>query len=85
MPDCSNGHPLREVSRQRENRVVEKVVYKTERIKHFNREGSEFWGEVKVPDIEEQEVEMECISYVCDQCNESTVVEEEVQSPDISD
>ena len=77
---CSNGHPVREVSRTRSTSIVENVIYRKERIKHFNREGSEFWTEIKIPDIEEKRVEMERIEYHCDECGENKTLEEEVKA-----
>jgi uncharacterized UBP type Zn finger protein len=59
-------------------RTVEEVVYVKERIKHFNREGSEYWAEVSVPDIVESTQDINRIEYFCGQCDESKVVEEEV-------
>ncbi|MFQ5511460.1 MAG: hypothetical protein ACE5EO_06380 [Candidatus Krumholzibacteriia bacterium] len=74
---CSNGHEMKQVGLTRTSRTVEEVVYVKERIKHFNREGSEYWAEVNVPDIVEKTQEMNRIEYSCDECGESAVVEEE--------
>lgn len=75
---CSKGHPLREVARVRTEEMVEKVIYVKQKIKHFNREGSEFWTEIEVPDLLETRIEKDRVEYVCDQCSETRVVEQEV-------
>ena len=74
---CSNGHEMEQVRRVRTRKTVEEVVYVKERIKHFNREGSEYWAEVEVPDIVEKEVELDSVEYKCKECGETKVVDEE--------
>lgn len=75
--ECSNGHPMREASRRLTREVREDVVYVRQRIKHFNREGSEFWAEIDVPDIVERMVEIEIVEYRCDDCREVATVRQE--------
>ncbi len=75
---CSYGHEMKETGRTRGKTTIEEVVYKKERIKHFNREGSEYWAEVNIPDLVEKEVEVDRIDYLCDQCNEKKTVEEPI-------
>jgi uncharacterized UBP type Zn finger protein len=69
---------MKETGRSRETITIEEVVYKKERIKHFNREGSEYWAEVDIPDLVEKQVEVDRIHYVCDTCNEAKTVDEPV-------
>lgn len=75
---CSHGHEMKETGRSRETATVEEVIYVKERIKHFNREGSEYWAEVDIPDLVEKQVEMEHIKYFCEECNEEKTVEEQI-------
>jgi hypothetical protein len=70
---------MNEVSRTRIRKTVEEVVYVKERIKHFDREGSEYWAEVKVPDVVEKELDVIRIAYSCIECGESKVIEEEIK------
>ena len=74
MDRCSNGHPLTEVSRNTLRETVEEVVYSKQKIKHFDRHGSEFWDEIEVPDIVEREVEVIEIAYRCAECGEQKTV-----------
>ena len=76
---CSKGHPAREVSSKRVREAVEDVVYKKERIKHFDREGSEFWTEIEVPDIVVRELDIEVVEYRCDECGEIDVIRRSVE------
>jgi hypothetical protein len=69
---------MNETGRNRIRITVEEVVYRKERIKHFDREGCEFWAEVDVPDLVEKEVDAERIDYVCPTCNENKTVEERI-------
>lgn len=78
MPSCSNGHDMQERSRTRSKETVEEVVYTKQKIKHFNREGSEFWAETSIPDLVEKTVEFDNIEYECVACNESKTVKEEL-------
>ena len=55
---------------------VEDVVYTKQKIKHFNREGSEFWKEVEMPDFVECEVEVDLVEYVCEGCQKRHQVRE---------
>ena len=75
MITCSHGHPAAVVSRRFEEETIEEVVYQKERIKHFDREGSEFWAEIEVPNIIEHSAEVEVISYRCDTCGETRIVQ----------
>lgn len=72
--DCSKGEPMREVSRRRISETTEEVVYVRQRIKHFTREGSEFWAEVDIPDLIEKTVEVDIVEYRCDNCQETATV-----------
>ena len=76
---CSNGHSMSEVSRKRISETIEEVVYNKQKIKHFDRNGSEYWAEVSVPDIHEKQVEVDRIEYRCDQCNETKMINEEIE------
>ncbi len=78
---CSQGHEMEETGRSRETTTIEEVVYVKERIKHFNREGSEYWADMKIPDLVEKEVEIEHIQYCCPQCNEEKTINEQL-TPD---
>jgi hypothetical protein len=73
---CPKGHLLREVSRDRVLETVEDVVYKIQKIKKFNREGSENMETIKVPEFIERQVEVELVRYACDQCGSTEVVRE---------
>jgi uncharacterized UBP type Zn finger protein len=77
---CPQGHPLREVARKRIRETVEDVVYVIQKIKKFNREGSENMETVKVPEFVEREFEMDVVEYVCDQCGTTQTVREEVRA-----
>ena len=66
---------MEEGSRSRETVKVEEVVYVKERIKHFNREGSEYWDEISVPDLVVKEVEVDRVEYLCPQCSETKSVD----------
>jgi len=80
-PLCPNGHSLREVSRRRVQETVEDVIYVTQLIKKFNREGSEAMESVKIPEFVERVVQLDTVEYVCDACNLTQVVREgEVES-----
>jgi hypothetical protein len=74
--NCPAGHPLREVSRERILETTEEVVYKIQKIKKFNREGSENMETVRIPEFIERQVEVELIRYACDQCGSTDVVRE---------
>jgi hypothetical protein len=74
MVTCSTGHEAHEVSRRSVQETIEDVAYQKERIKHFDREGSEFWAEIDVPIIVEREVVVEIIEFRCDICGEIKVV-----------
>ena len=63
MVRCSKGHEAHEVSRCIVRETIEDILYQKERIKHFDREGSEFWAEVSVPTIVEREVETEVLEF----------------------
>lgn len=75
---------MREVARRRVRETVEDAVYVEQKIKHFNREGSEFWKVVKVPEFVKREVESDLVEYVCEACNETRHVRDNEQtcSPD---
>lgn len=75
---CSQSHEMQETSRSRETTTVEEVIYVKERIKHFNREGSEYWADVNIPDLIEKQVEVNRITYFCSQCNEEKSVDEPI-------
>lgn len=77
---CSQSHEMTEKGRSRETKTVEEIVYVKERIKHFNREGSEYWAEIDVPDLVEKQVEVERVNFVCAQCGEEKTIEERVLS-----
>ncbi|TVR99176.1 MAG: hypothetical protein EA406_04200 [Rhodospirillales bacterium] len=63
------GHPeLTERSRQRLHQRIEQVVYIKQRIKHFNREGSEFWTDMEIPDLVETDVEVDEFEVACGAC-----------------
>jgi len=81
MVACSKGHDAKEVSRRSVQEHVEDVVYQKERIKHFDREGSEFWAEIDVPTIVEREVAIEIIEFRCDVCGETKVVRKDKIAP----
>jgi hypothetical protein len=49
----------------------EVVVYRTQRIKHFDREGCEYWAEVRMPDIEIRKVACRVTTYSCPNCGAS--------------
>jgi hypothetical protein len=68
---CSCGQPMREVAQTRERISEEVVVYRPQRIKHFDREGSEYWAEVKMPDIELRDCNYAVVDWRCDACGAS--------------
>jgi hypothetical protein len=65
---CPQGHPLREVARLPREETVEEVVHVRRRVKQFNREGSEHWTEMEVPEFIERIVRFVEVSYRCDTC-----------------
>jgi len=67
---CSCGHAMAVAGQTEFREKVEEVVHVVERIKHFDREGSEFWTEIKVPDIVIKEVPRWRIEYHCPICGE---------------
>lgn len=75
---CSHDHEMKEIGRSRETATVEEVVYVKERIKHFNREGSEYWADVNIPDLVEKQVEIDRIKFFCEECNEEKIVDEQI-------
>lgn len=75
---CSNGHEMTETGRVRSSVKIEEIVYKKERIKHFDREGSEYWAEIEVPDLVEKEVDVDRINYTCHECTENKTVEKRI-------
>ena len=81
MVSCSNGHSMQESGRKRFKDTLEEVVYVKQKIKHFDRNGSEYWAEIDIPDVLEREAEVDRIEYHCEQCNETKVITEEVKHP----
>ncbi len=77
-PLCSQGHLLREVARQRECEVIEDVVYVEQTIKKFNREGAENLEIVKIPEFLEREVEFDLVEYICDICNTTQTLRQDL-------
>jgi uncharacterized UBP type Zn finger protein len=75
---CPKGHPFREISRSRVRETVEDVIYVTQTIKKFNREGSENMETVRIPEFVERVVEVDIVVYACDECNETETVREPV-------
>ena len=75
-PQCPQGHPLREVARERVREIVEDVVYRIQKIKKFNREGAENLETVKIPEFVEREVEVDLVQYACDQCGTTVTARE---------
>jgi hypothetical protein len=75
---CANGHPYREVSRSRVRETVEDVVYVTQTIKKFNREGAENMETVRIPEFVERDVEVYVVQYACDECCTTVVMREPV-------
>jgi ribosomal protein L24 len=69
-----------ETNRSNETITVEEVVYVKEKIKHFDREGSEYWAETNIPDIIEKKVNIVRVTYFCEQCNETKT--EDLQTPE---
>ena len=67
---CSRGHAMAIAGQTEFREKVEEVVHVVERIKHFDRVGSEFWTEMKVPDIVVKEVRRWRIEYRCPVCDE---------------
>ncbi len=67
-----------EKGRSRKTVTVEEIVYVKERIKHFNREGSEYWDEISIPDLVEKQVEIDRIEYLCPHCSETKSVDTEI-------
>lgn len=78
MQTCSNGHEMREESRTRHRETVEEVVYTVQKIKHFDRHGSEFWAETNIPDLVEKVVEYDQVQFLCDACGEEKLVREDL-------
>lgn len=62
---CGAAAGLERLGERSITETVEEVVYVKQRIKHFNREGSEYWDEVSVPDLVEREVTRCCVEWVC--------------------
>ena len=78
MIRCTKGHEARVVSTRRELETVEDIGYTKERIKHFDREGSEFWAEIDVPVLVERTHEVEVIVYACNECGEERTLRRSV-------
>ncbi len=70
--DC----PLRPVSRERHTEIVEDVIYVEQKIKKFDREGSERIELAKMPEFVEREVEFFRVTYRCDACGHCEPVRE---------
>lgn len=81
---CGEHAPIEERDRRQVVESVEEVVYVKQRIKHFDREGSEFWAEVDIPDIIERQVEKTRITYACLRCGKTTEIDDESGSDRIA-
>ena len=68
---CESHAQVQELSRQRIRETIENVVYVEQRIKKFNREGSENMEVIRIPEFEEQLVEVDIVEYNCSQCGYS--------------
>jgi len=59
---------LSERGRRHAREHLEEVVYVKQRIKHFDREGSEYWTEMEIPDLVETDVEVDELELACGAC-----------------
>lgn len=75
-PACACGEPAlgRRLGERSVSETVEEVVYVKQRIKHFNREGSEYWDEVSVPDLVEREVTRRYTEWQCEHCGRTRLL-----------
>jgi hypothetical protein len=71
--DC----PLREISRERATEVIEEVIYVEQKIKKFDREGSETIELAKMPEFVEREIEYHMVTFGCDACGHRSVIRDE--------
>lgn len=67
---CGEGAALQQCGLRDITETIEEVVYVKQRIKHFNREGSEYWDDVSVPDLVEREVTRQFAEWRCSKCGE---------------
>ena len=70
---------MREHARSRHKEIIEDVVYTKQKIKHFDRNGSEYWAETNIPDLVEKTVEFDKVEYICEPCDERQTVKEEIE------
>ena len=71
-----DGKVWREIARERKRETVEDVVYVEQTIKKFNREGSENMETARIPEFVEREVEVDIVTYRCEETNETKEVRE---------
>lgn len=68
---CNCGEAMQEAGSRDDTVDEEVVVYRTQRIKHFDREGCEYWAETRMPDIEIRTVAYRVTAYRCPNCGAS--------------
>jgi len=73
---CTCGGTLLERSRETRTEVRESVIYNKQKIKHFDREGSEFWTEISVPDLVEETSYLNVLTLICSDCGTLTEITE---------
>jgi hypothetical protein len=82
-PKCDSSDQVSEVSRQQVRETIEDVIYVEQKIKKFNREGSENMETIRIPEFEEREVCVDLVEYQCAGCGwKQTVRENEVSLAD---
>ena len=74
-----DGKRWREVSRDRVRETIEDVTYVEQTIKKFNREGSENMEKIRIPEFTTREIDVDLVTYVCDETNEVRTVHEPVE------
>ena len=68
---------MREVSRKRVSEVIEEVIYVEQKIKKFDREGSETIELARMPEFVEREIEYHAVTFGCDACGHREVIRED--------
>lgn len=75
-PHCQSDDRVSEVSRRRVRETIEDVVYVEQKIKKFNREGSENMETIRVPEFEERTVDVDLVEYRCESCGQNFATRE---------
>ncbi len=75
-PHCQSDQNVHEISRRQVRETVEDVIYVEQKIKKFNREGSESMETVRIPEFQERDVSVDLVEYQCQTCGGSQAARE---------